>query len=79
MEADGYCLLGLAYAAFISLASMSMFWWLDLKPGLEWLAVLLAILWIGFGMAGLSWIKAWMNKPSFGTACSMTVIVIFVV
>lgn len=79
VEADGYCLLGLVYAAIISLASMSMFWWIDVKPGLQWLASLLAILWIGFGMAGVSWTKAWMDKPSFGTACSMTVIVLFVV
>ena len=92
-----FCFLGLAYATFVSLCSMSMFWWIDLKPGLEWLAALFALLWIGFGMAGVTWTKAWMNKPSFGTgmstrrspddsclltptvACSMTVIVLFVV
>ncbi|KZP34451.1 hypothetical protein FIBSPDRAFT_719555 [Athelia psychrophila] len=79
VEADMYCFLGLAYASFISLSSMAMFWWIDLKPGFEWLADLFAILWIGFGMAGVTWTKSWMNKPSFGTACSMTVIVLFVV
>ncbi|KAF7981915.1 hypothetical protein HWV62_31521 [Athelia sp. TMB] len=69
VEADLFCFLGLAYATFVSLCSMSMFWWIDLKPGLEWLAALFALLWIGFGMAGVTWTKAWMNKPSFGTVC----------
>lgn len=96
MEADLYCILGLAYATFVSLCSMAMFWWIDLNPGWEWLANASAISWIGFGMAALAWTKGWMNKPSFGTglsrllflvdhcidfqlACSMTVIVFFVV
>jgi hypothetical protein len=67
VEADLYCFMGLLYATFISLNSMAMFWWIDVKPGLEWLADLFAILWIGVGMAALSWTKAWVNKPSFGT------------
>jgi hypothetical protein len=67
VEADLYCFMGLLYATFISLSSMAMFWWIDVKPGLEWLADLFAILWIGVGMAALSWTKSWMNKPSFGT------------
>lgn len=49
---------------------MSMFWWIDLKPGMEWLADLLAILWIGLGIAGVTWTKAWVAKPSFGTGAS---------
>lgn len=66
-----FCFLGLAYATFVSLCSMSMFWWIDLKPGLAWLADLFALLWIGFGMAGITWTKAWMNKPSFGTGTAV--------
>jgi hypothetical protein len=67
VESDLYCLMGLLYASFISLSSMAMFWWIDMKPGFEWLADLFAVLWIGVGMAALSWTKAWMNKPTFGT------------
>jgi hypothetical protein len=70
MEADLYCVLGLAYATFVSLSSMAMFWWIDLKPGLAWLADVLAILWIGVGIAGVTWTKIWMNSPSFGTGIS---------
>jgi hypothetical protein len=64
-EADVYCVLGLLYTSVVSLCSMSMFWWLDVIPGLEWLAVALVLLWIGVSMSAVAWTKVWMNKPSF--------------
>ncbi|TFY71629.1 hypothetical protein EVG20_g1380 [Dentipellis fragilis] len=79
LEADKYCLMGLAFAAFISLGSMNVFWWLEVKHGWEWLADVLAILWIGIGMSLVAWTKVWMAKPTFNTACSMTAIILFVV
>lgn len=44
-----------------------MFWWLDVKPGWEWLADVIAIIWIGLGMTVVAWMKIWMAKPSFNT------------
>ncbi|THH14901.1 hypothetical protein EW146_g5493 [Bondarzewia mesenterica] len=79
VEADRYCLMGLAFAAFISLGSMNMYWWFEVKHGWEWLADILAILWIGVGMTFMAWMKLWMAKPTFNTACSMTAIILFVV
>ncbi|KAI5117857.1 hypothetical protein M0805_007700 [Coniferiporia weirii] len=79
LEADLYCLLGLAWASFISLGSMWMFWWIDVIPGWEWLADVIAIVWIGLGMTAVAFMKVWMAKPSFNTACSMTTIILFVV
>src|SRR5260370_31402462 len=35
IEADLFYLFGLFYSAFVCLTSMSMFWWLERKPGLE--------------------------------------------
>lgn len=67
VEADIYCLLGLGWASFVSLGSMAMFWWLDVKPGWEWLADVIAIVWIGLGMTVVAWMKIWMAKPSFNT------------
>ena len=67
LEADMYCLLGLFWSSFICLGSMSMFWWLDVKPGWEWLADLIALIWIGLGISAIAWMKAWMSKPTFGT------------
>ncbi|ESK83383.1 hypothetical protein Moror_15634 [Moniliophthora roreri MCA 2997] len=79
LEADIFCIFGLFYAAFVALASMSMFWWIDVQPGWEWLADLIAITWIGVSMSFLAWMKLWMANPQFGTACSMISIIIFVV
>ncbi|KAF7357929.1 ArAE-2 domain-containing protein [Mycena venus] len=79
VEADLYCLAGLIYSAFVCLASMSMFWWLETKPGWEWLADFLVIVWIGVSMSVVAWMKVWMASPSFNTACSMTAIILFVV
>lgn len=63
IEADLFCTFGVFYSAFVSLASMSMFWWLELKPGWEWLADVLVILWIGVSMSFLAWMKVWMVRP----------------
>ncbi|KAJ6594590.1 Fusaric acid resistance protein-like-domain-containing protein [Mycena capillaripes] len=79
VEADLYCLVGLLYSAFVCLASMTMFWWLETKPGWEWLADFLVIAWIGVSMSIVAWMKVWMASPSFNTACSMTAIILFVV
>lgn len=70
VEADLFCLLGLAWSAFICLGSMSMFWWLELKPGWEWLADVFVLIWIGLGMTTVAWMKVYMAKPSFNTGSS---------
>lgn len=95
VEADLYCFMGLMYSAFVCLSSMTMFWWLETKPGWEWLADFLVIVWIGVSMSVVAWMKVWMASPSFNTgkqnrlsflalftrhaACSMTAIILFVV
>ncbi|KAL5528798.1 hypothetical protein ACEPAF_7935 [Sanghuangporus sanghuang] len=79
LEADLFCLYGLAWASLISLGSMAMFWWIDVKPGWEWLADVTVITWIGLGMTAVAFMKLWMAKPTFNTACSMTSIILFVV
>lgn len=62
MEADTYCIMGLVFAAFVCLSSTSTYWWLELKPGWEWLADVLIIFWVGLGMSGVAWVKLWMDK-----------------
>lgn len=69
-EADRYCLLGVLFAGFISLSSISTYWSLEEYEGLDWLADTLAILWIGVGMFALAWTKSWMGRPSFNTGKS---------
>lgn len=66
-EADLYCLIGLAWASFISLGSMGMFWWIERQPGLAFLADIVVIVWIGIGMTVVAFMKQWMGKPSFNT------------
>ena len=51
---------------------MSMYWFLEVKSGWEWLADALAILWIGLGMSTIAWMKMWMAKPTFNTGMSVT-------
>lgn len=60
LEADFFCLVGLLYSAFVCLSSMSLFWWLELQPGWEWLGDLVAIVWIGVSMSGVAWAKVWL-------------------
>ncbi|KAK2463297.1 hypothetical protein APHAL10511_004952 [Amanita phalloides] len=79
LEADLFCVFGLLYASIVCLSSMSLFWWLELQPGWEWLGDVIAILWIGVSMSAMAWMKVWMRNPSFNTACSMVAIIIFVV
>ncbi|KAF7315965.1 ArAE-2 domain-containing protein [Mycena indigotica] len=79
VEADLFCLMGLVFSALLCLSSMTLFWWLERKPGWEWLADFLVIALIGVGMSAVAWMKVWMASPSFNTACSMTAIIIFVV
>lgn len=78
-EADMFCLIGFCYAAIVCLTSMGLFWWLDVQPGLEWLADLVTIALVGISFSILCWLKVWMANPQFNTACSMTSIIIFVV
>ncbi|KAJ3851066.1 hypothetical protein EV368DRAFT_74800 [Lentinula lateritia] len=87
IEADFFCLFGILYSAFICLSSMSMFWWLDVQPGWEWLADSLAIVWVGAGMSFLAWMKVYMvqklfpisDQLSLNVSGSMMAIIIFVV
>lgn len=62
IEADLFCLFGLVYAAAVCLISMSMFWFLEVRPGWEWMADSVAILWIGLSMSILAWMKVWMVR-----------------
>ncbi|CDO69695.1 hypothetical protein BN946_scf184851.g83 [Trametes cinnabarina] len=79
VEADVFCMMGLLFATVVSLSSMSVYWFFELQPGLEWLADVLVLLMIGLGMSVVAWMKVWMAKPTFNTACSMTAIILFVV
>ncbi|KAI0351344.1 hypothetical protein OH77DRAFT_1411233 [Trametes cingulata] len=79
VEADVFCTMGLLFATFVSLTSMSVYWFFERQPGLEWLADILVLLMIGVGMSTVAWTKVWMAKPTFNTACSMTAIILFVV
>jgi len=71
-EADRYCLLGVLFAGFISLSSMSAYWSLEEYEGLDWLADTMAVLLIGIGICALAWTKSWMGRPSFNTGRSLT-------
>jgi hypothetical protein len=62
IEADLFYLFGLFYSAFFSLTSVSMFWWLERKPGWEWAADFVAIAWLGVSMSLLAWLKIWMVR-----------------
>jgi len=66
IESDIYCLMGLAFASFISLGSMYMYWTLEPHAGWEWLADALVLIWIGVGMSMVAWFKLWIAKPTFG-------------
>lgn len=66
-EADHFCLMGLLFSTFISLTSMSTYWFFEVQPGWEWLADMLVLFWIGLGMSAVAWMKVWMEKPSFNT------------
>ncbi|KAI0250127.1 Fusaric acid resistance protein-like-domain-containing protein [Lactifluus subvellereus] len=79
LEADIYCVMGLAFASFISLGSMYTYWALEPHAGWEWLADALVLLWIGVGMSMVAWFKLWIAKPTFNPAASMTSIILFVV
>lgn len=39
---------------------MSLFWWLELSPGWEWLGDLVVIVWIGVSVSLVAWAKIWM-------------------
>lgn len=76
MEADLFFVFGLFYATLICLASMSMFWWLEVKHGWEWLADILVILWIGVGMSFIAWMKVWMVNSTVKSIFSFILILL---
>ncbi|KAH9991812.1 Fusaric acid resistance protein-like-domain-containing protein [Russula vinacea] len=65
VEANIYCLMGLAFASYISLGSMYTYRALEPHAGWEWLADVLALIWIGVGMSLVAWFKLWIAKPTF--------------
>jgi hypothetical protein len=67
VEADIYCLMGLLFAAFVSLCSMESFWWFEVQPGWEWLADVLVIFGVGISVSIIAWMKLWMAKPVSST------------
>ena len=67
LEADLFCFLGLAYVAFVSLVSMTFFWFFEVQPGWEWLADFFVLFWIGLAMSIVVWMKVWLAKPTFNT------------
>ncbi|KAH7099933.1 Fusaric acid resistance protein-like-domain-containing protein [Auriculariales sp. MPI-PUGE-AT-0066] len=79
MEADVFCVAGLAFATFIALGSMSTFWPFELSPGWEPVADVIVLTWIATAFIFVAWAKNWLAKPSFNTACSMIAIIIFIV
>lgn len=79
VEADTFCFIAWLYTALVCLTGMSLFWWLDVQPGWEVVADFVPILWVGFSMWGLSWMKVWMSKPTFNSACNMAATVLFIV
>ncbi|KAH7339754.1 Fusaric acid resistance protein-like-domain-containing protein [Rhizoctonia solani] len=79
IEADMFCLVGAAFASFASLMATDSFWFFEVQPGWEWLADVLVLAWLGLAMTLIAWSKLWVGKPTFGSACSMTSIILFVV
>jgi hypothetical protein len=61
VEADTYCLMGLFFAAFVSLSSMGGFWFFERQDGYEWLADSIVIFWVGVSMSFVAWMKQWMG------------------
>jgi hypothetical protein len=72
IEADVYCLMGLAFASFVSLGSMYTYRALEPRAGWEWLADTLVLLWIGVGMSLVAWFKLWIAKPTFNPGLTHT-------
>ncbi|KAF9227087.1 hypothetical protein BS17DRAFT_861039 [Gyrodon lividus] len=66
-EADSFCTIAWLYSAIVCLGSMSLFWWLDVKPGWDTLADFVPIICVGLSIWGLSWMKVWMSKPTFNS------------
>lgn len=62
IEADLFCLLGLLYASFVCLGSMGMYWWIEDKHGLDWLADIIVLSWVGISMATIAFMKVWLVR-----------------
>lgn len=57
LEADLFFLCGVLYSSFVCLASMSVFWSLELQPHWEWLADFLMIMTIAASIGFVIWMK----------------------
>lgn len=79
VEADTFCFIGWLYSAYVCLTGMSLFWWLNDQPGSDGIQDFVLILWVGLSMWGLSWMKVWLSKPTFNSACNMAATVLFIV
>ncbi|KIY46782.1 hypothetical protein FISHEDRAFT_46580, partial [Fistulina hepatica ATCC 64428] len=86
IEADIFCLFGLAYASIISLSGMSLFRWLEnlaqeghILDGCQWIGDVVAIFWVAAAIGVIAWLKLWMVLPITHPACSMTCIILFIV
>lgn len=67
IEADLFVLMGLIYSAVVCMGSMAMYWWLELKPGWEWLADAIVLAWIGISMSVIAFFKVWMVSHNYFT------------
>ncbi|KAJ9103734.1 hypothetical protein QFC21_002194 [Naganishia friedmannii] len=83
--ASKYCIILALLAALFSLASIFTLQLFDhFFPeegtfGFQAGDVTVLVLWIGSSMAGLAWLKQWVNNPSFNTGCSMAAVTLFTV
>lgn len=70
IESDLFCLFVSLFSSLVSLAAVGTLKAAD-AAGSElgdWAAL---FFWMGGACAVLAWVKNWLGKPSFGTACSM--------
>jgi hypothetical protein len=65
IEADLFCFLGLLYASFVCLGSMGMYWWIEDKHGLDWLADIIVLSWVGISMATIAFMKVWLVRGGY--------------
>ncbi|KAJ9120016.1 hypothetical protein QFC22_002913 [Naganishia vaughanmartiniae] len=83
--ASKYCIILALLAALFSSASILTLQLFDhFFPeegtwGFQAGDVTVLVLWIGSSMAGLAWLKQWVNNPSFNTGCSMAAVTLFTV
>lgn len=71
-EADLYCLVGLAFAAAVSMGGLVFQSTLRARY-----ADIATVGWVGVWMGGVCWAKAYMFRPPFNVAATMTSIIFF--